>query len=103
MHFVRTPLLRENKVDTPDHPHYTPMLLKCIKKKAPRLLGCESAYYFPANFDVCLSKESKGGGVEAKGGDYYERHGKGAGTLVLHVRSGDIFDNDVLRDYGQVG
>lgn len=28
--------------------------------------------------------------------------GDGEGTLVLHVRSGDIFDNKVLAYYGQV-
>lgn len=64
------------------------MLRECIKE-APRLLGCESAYYFPTDEDVCPDKEAA------------KREG-GAGTLVLHVRSGDIFGDAILWYYGQV-
>lgn len=46
-------------------------------------------------------EESSGQG--GKGGRGQEAQGGGGdGTLVLHVRSGDIFDNKVLPYYGQV-
>lgn len=135
-------------MDKPGHSYYNPKLLKCIKS-APRLLGCEAAYYFPTDIDVCTREKSREGGrrellttrtaghggrrrritddendegsgketnVEdsRRGTDGEERSEddgafgdggddeKGAGKLVLHVRSGDIFDNDILSYYGQV-
>lgn len=129
-------------MDTRGHSHYNPNLLECIKS-APRLLGCEAAYYFPTDIDVCTREKSiEGGrrellttqttgpggkkrritGVENDEGSRNIRRRtdgetrnedsevdddgddeKGAGKLVLHVRSGDIFDNDILSYYGQVG
>lgn len=131
-----------HQLETPDHEYHVPGLKECITR-APRLLGCEAAYYFPKDVDVCgtaaapptsppvdqdeemrldpgerrdelerrkiaeakstpvneeesgqAQGQREGSGPEAEGGG-------GEGTLVLHVRSGDIFDNDVLAYYGQ--
>lgn len=46
--------------------------------------------------------EKKRGKVEAVRSGRELEGGGGEGTLVLHVRSGDIFDDKVLPDYGQV-
>ena len=46
--------------------------------------------------------EEKRRRVEGARGDLEIEGGGGDGTLVLHVRSGDIFDNEVLAYYGQV-
>lgn len=124
--------------------------------KAPRLLGCEAAYYFPQEIAVCpkkkkafafrterkqLSEEnpynqdvgsgSSRGGLpngEIEGRDKTTTGGSnesepnkeqyiqrtlqvkhdveqdrgGAGNLVLHVRSGDIFFDRVVPYKGQV-
>lgn len=47
------------------------------------------------------NEESTGQGEAARSGRELEGRG-GEGTLVLHVRSGDIFDDKVLAYYGQV-
>ena len=107
-------------VDEKGHRHYVPHLRACIAR-VPRLLACESAYYFPKDHNVCDVPDGGGGGrddaVEGRGLDEEEEDGeagakdglagkeeqpKGAGNLVIHIRSGDIFDNDVLSYYGQV-
>lgn len=102
-------------VETPGHPHNVPMLKACVAK-VPRLLGCEAAYYFPKGLDLCQApKEGRGERDESTGGEFdleqigavdgsQEEGGtkKGAGTLAIHIRSGDIFYDDVLADYGQV-
>ncbi|CAM9146176.1 unnamed protein product [Scytosiphon promiscuus] len=135
-----------------NHEFYNPGLLKCVAR-APRLLGCEAAYYFPKDIDICsasaappasdreheakrlekaenpaemgrqldlgLSGGENGGQTtttgtvkdtrwrvqeeassEWKDGDDWD-DGGGDGTLVLHVRSGDIFDDEILAYYGQ--
>ncbi|CAN0030474.1 unnamed protein product [Ectocarpus fasciculatus] len=120
--------------------------------KAPRLLGCEAAYYFPQDITVCpkkknafavrnerkqLSEENPDVGFGSRGGlpnsdiegrdrtaggrnvngstpnkeqntqrilqvDHdVEQDGGGAGNLVLHVRSGDIFFDRVVPYKGQ--
>ena len=125
-------------MDTPGHSHYNPTLRECVKK-VPRLLGCEAAYYFPMDIDVCLGGELKAAAGEVEEGegpsaghgwkrrisddvrlqgDVDDRRVEGedggggdndadgeeekVGKLVLHVRSGDIFKDDVLWYYGQV-
>lgn len=102
-------------VETSGHRHNVPMLKECIAK-VPRLLGCEAAYYFPKGLDFChVPGEGEGGGNESAGGELDEEEAgavgrsrkqdgtrKGAGNLAIHIRSGDIFDNDVLSGYGQV-
>lgn len=110
--------------DTRDE-HYNPQLLSCIRR-VPRLLACEAAYYFPSNVDVCSGREHAGngdtteqietnkkwglvpgldlaGGGKGEGKDEYKggEVERRAGNLVLHVRSGDIFDDAVLSYYGQ--
>ena len=109
------------KVDEEGHRYHVPRLRACIAK-VPRLLGCESAYYFPKDLDVCegpdggdggLDGETDDGGLEeekkeeaggAKGGleGVEKQQPKGAGNLVVHIRSGDIFSTSVLSYYGQV-
>lgn len=64
--------------------------------KAPRLLDCEAAYYFPQDIAVCPRKKKPFLAL----GDR-NRPG-GAGNLVLHVRSGDIFFDRVVPYKGQV-
>lgn len=86
---------------------YNPGLKKCISR-APRLLGCEAAYYFPKDIDLCHEAAAPAGGHEAStSGEDQEpgQHegGQSGGNLVVHVRSGDIFDDAVLKSYGQVG
>ena len=146
------------------HPFYTPGLSECIKT-VPPVTGCEAAYLFPADIDVCLSDKKRqdrqlvatergdaASDVRLEG-DAYDRHGKkggedaaslragrvvtrtgnlksgvghkmdergdepmvetevegrasneedGTGSLVMHVRSGDIFVDPVHPSYGQV-
>lgn len=64
-------------------------LTACVEN-VPRLLGCEAAYFFPAGVDICPPAKST----------------LRAGHLVVHVRSGDIFNGMVrestIRRYGQV-
>ncbi|CAM9966980.1 unnamed protein product [Pylaiella littoralis] len=124
-----------DELETRDHELRTPGLKRCIKQ-APRLLGCEAAYYFPEDVDLCPtaaasptrppvnqreekkidsgggrhllnvsklaeatpSNEEEGGQVEVAWG---RRGGRGEGTLVLHVRSGDVFGETPLSSYGQ--
>lgn len=89
--------------------------------KVPRLIGCEAAYYFPQDIDICHApeegardrNESRGGELEeggagAAGGavdtlqENKEGGSRGAGNLVIHIRSGDIFEYSTLTGYGQV-
>ena len=98
-------------VDDPTHRYYTPNLKKCIKS-APRLVGCEAAYFFPMDTDVCLSNQTSAGDTEVlEKQPFNESHAVGAelegeeaaaGNLVIHIRSGDIFVNP-FKKYGQVG
>ncbi|CAM9497054.1 unnamed protein product, partial [Ectocarpus fasciculatus] len=172
---------RMYQLETPEHEFHTPGLRECIAR-APRLLACEAAYYFPKDVDLCpaagatapsserdgqssdqgsrpddLERRRKGGRLGG-GGDSGESTGKGEaraaatggegattdggigqtqgenekgaggeeeeeeeeemrpageekggeggggggeGNLVLHVRSGDIFSDQVLAYYGQ--
>lgn len=76
-------------VKDPTREIYNPALLQCIKN-VPRMLGCESAYFFPKGVDVCSASTP---GWREKSGD---------GNLVIHIRSGDIFKDAVLNYYGQV-
>lgn len=72
------------------------MLRDCVKD-LPRLVGCEAAYLFPTNRDVCQqASQQNGSGREVDQGK------EGAGALVLHVRSGDIFGKHPRSNYGQV-
>lgn len=64
----------------------------------PRPFGCEAAYWFPVDIDVCDSIETTNSDGDLHG-SYDEA---GGGNLVLHVRSGDIFVNPVHNEYGQV-
>lgn len=101
-------------VETSGHRHNVPMLREFIAK-APRLLGCEAAYYFPKGLDYCHVPEQgqkeidkrSGGELDMEGvgeidGSHEQDGMKGAGKLVTHIRSGDIFDNNVLSGYRQV-
>ncbi|CAM9408479.1 unnamed protein product, partial [Hapterophycus canaliculatus] len=176
------------QLELQDHEFYNPELLKCVSR-APRLLGCEAAYFFPKDVDICPAdaapsastwkheerppekagttgeqgwrrglepearedtRDEEGGrgenGEETQGTENVQRRvqsnasgkwkngddwdddlpheksgdrdgdeggrleegsweessqGGGEGTLVLHVRSGDIFDNEILAYYGQ--
>ncbi len=72
------------------NPKYTPGLKECVKK-SPRIFGCEAAYWFPMDINVCDSIETP----KSDGG-------AGAGNLVIHVRSGDAFVSPVHHGYGQV-
>lgn len=72
----------------PSRDEYNPALVQCIKK-VPRMPGCESAYFFPKDVDVCSSSADSSENVRA-------------GSLVVHVRSGDIFTDAILSYYGQV-
>lgn len=146
------------------HPFYTPGLSECVKT-VPPVTGCEAAYLFPADIDVCLSdkkrqdrqlvatergdaasdvrlegdaedRNGKKGGEDAaslragrvvtrtghlKSGVGHEMDERGdepmvetevegrasneedvTGSLVMHVRSGDIFVDPVHPSYGQV-
>ena len=116
----------------PGHAYNVPGLTECMAK-VPRLLGCEAAYYFPQDVDICPApkeeaievgrdrNESRGGGLEEAGteaaagvvGVQEENEGrhKGAGNLVIHIRSGDIFQysansygsGDLLQHLSQMG
>lgn len=105
-------------VDNPNHPYYTPNLSTCVET-VPRLTGCEAAYFFPMGVDVCLSDgtangdvvhEQRGNGASGRSGSGVkknpvgseEEEGRPANTLVIHVRSGDIFVDPVVPGYGQV-
>ncbi|CAM9811215.1 unnamed protein product [Ectocarpus sp. 12 AP-2014] len=41
-----------HQLDSPEHEFHTPGLKECIAR-APRLLACEAAYYFPKDVDLC--------------------------------------------------
>lgn len=119
MQYLPVPCLP--KVEEKGHRHHVPHLRACIAK-VPRLLGCESAYYFPKDLDVCEGlggggggrggatedngfeeeKEGEAGGVEGGLAGGQKQQHKGAGNLVIHIRSGDIFSTNVLSYYGQV-
>lgn len=73
-------------MEDPDLAEYNPELLECIKR-VPHMPGCESAYFFAKNIDVCAPTKT----------DTIR-----AGNLVINVRSGDIFQDAVLGYYGQV-
>ncbi|CAM9534007.1 unnamed protein product [Ectocarpus sp. 13 AM-2016] len=104
-------------LDNPSHPYYTPNLSTCVET-VPRLTGCEAAYFFPMGVDVCLSDgaatgnvvhEQGGNGASGQSGSGVrknpvgseEEEGRSANTLVMHVRSGDIFVDPVVSGYGQ--
>ncbi|CAM9822671.1 unnamed protein product [Ectocarpus fasciculatus] len=106
-------------LDNPSHPYYTPNLSTCVET-LPRLTGCEAAYFFPMNVDVCLSdrtavgdaavhEQQRGNGASGRSGSRgkkdpagrEEEEGEAAGTLVIHVRSGDVFVDPVIPGYGQ--
>lgn len=72
------------------HPNHAPGLFKCVKN-LPQLVGCEAAYLFPTDIDMCPSKRENNKGEE-----------KEAGNLVIHVRSGDIFASTPAPGMGQV-
>eukprot|EP00752_Nemacystus_decipiens_P002002 g1923.t1 len=98
--------------DGKPHPDDTPGLKECIKH-APRLIGCEGAYFFPADVNVCNSNRPDYDGVQTPITDHpsLEVNGTGQlraenervtakdGNLVIHVRSGDIFSDDHLYPY----
>lgn len=92
--------VRKHPVEDPDHKYYNPMIRGCIAK-APRLLGCEAAYFFPKDVDVCLSNPAEGGPNLGRLTQEQRVEGGGAGNLLLHVRSGDVFEHP-SRFYGQV-
>lgn len=109
------------------------MLNECVKK-APRLRGCEAAYYFPQDIAVCPAKTNASSPQKQPGPTHHdildnrdaasgsqrslvlndgregrypsdledEQGGRGAGNLVIHVRSGDIFFDRVMPYKGQV-
>lgn len=93
---------------------YNPDLMTCVGT-VPRLVGCEAAYYFPADMDVCAPFNAHGGGGDnstqedseselgrATGSSDVGAEGNRGGHLVLHVRSGDIFGTSAPSGYGQV-
>lgn len=92
-------------VNDQENPYYTPGLVECVEALPP-LIGCEAAYLFPTDVDICLSKSGDDddgehdleGGVEDGTTDGQES----AGNLVMHVRSGDIFFAAYAHK-GQVG
>lgn len=95
-------------MDNPHHDYYTPSLRDCITT-APRLLGCEASYLFPLDLDVCgapsqVEREEEERDEQEEENEEISRVpagvgvGRGAGNLVVHVRSGDIFDNSG-KDY----
>ncbi|CAM9267666.1 unnamed protein product [Ectocarpus sp. 12 AP-2014] len=81
-------------LDNPERSKYLPHIRDCMAK-APRLLGCEAAYYFPQDIAVCPRKKKPFLAL----GD--RNPPGGAGNLVLHVRSGDIFFDRVVPYKGQ--
>eukprot|EP00903_Cladosiphon_okamuranus_P010925 g10319.t1 len=98
---------RLDGLDNPTHLFYTPNLVECIKS-VPRLVGCEAAYFFPMDIDICQSEqtsasnasleehpnnESSATGMEFEGEEAPE-------NLVIHIRSGDIFTKPHPK-YGQ--
>ncbi|CAN0041429.1 unnamed protein product [Laminaria digitata] len=118
---------RMEQLETLGHAFNTPKLRECMAK-VPRLVGCEAAYYFPQDIDVCHPpEEGKGDRNESTGGELEDGEGErgrgaavgggavdglqekegrsrtsGAGNLVMHIRSGDIFETSTLTGYGQV-
>lgn len=74
-----------------------PELFQCIKLM-PRLIGCEAAYYFPVGKDMCPESARASHGRSAAG----EGTAGGAGTLAIHIRSGDVFKETPHVAYGQV-
>lgn len=79
-----------------EHAYYNPGLLKCMKHPGPPVTGCEAAYLFPTDIDLCLSDTT------TEGHALVENEEGVAGNLVIHIRSGDIFVDPVLFSYGQV-
>jgi len=80
---------------------------------APRIVGCEAAYWFPMDVDVCGSNEtpsndgaaptsSTEGGESSVDVSQEKFEEGGDGNLVIHVRSGDIFKSSIHESYGQV-
>ena len=97
---------KKNPVDDQEDPYYTPGLVQCVETLPP-LIGCEAAYLFPIDVDVCLPNISGDEGDEEQDleGGSEERTVIGqesAGNLVIHVRSGDIFFTPYWYK-GQVG
>lgn len=96
-------------MDDPDHEYFTPGLKRCVDN-APQMVGCEAAYYFPTDVDVCAPILGVAGGQQPKRrgktaeikeeGSQHRMHG--AGNLVVHVRSGDIFREGVNPNHAQV-
>lgn len=80
-------LLLLHVVQDPDREEYNPGLFQCIKR-VPRMPGCEAAYFFAKDVDVCDTAP--------------EKDTSRAGNLVINVRSGDIFKDAVLSYRGQV-
>ncbi|CAN0323051.1 unnamed protein product [Pylaiella littoralis] len=101
---------RMDELETQGHELRTRGLKRCIRQ-APRLLGCEAAYYFPMDVELCPSAAASSSKlVEATPSNEQEgqveltwggREGGGEGTLVIHVRSGDAFGEHPLSSYGQ--
>lgn len=77
------------------HRYYNPGLQKCVENLPP-LIGCEAAYLFPTDIEICPTEGRTGG--EERG----REDEKVAGNLVIHVRSGDIFAGTKAKGYGQV-
>lgn len=106
-------------MDEPDHEYFNPGLRECVDN-LPQLGGCEAAYYFPTDLDVCAptigeeeqldADEGKGtkiteGGAEPNAeieGEGSQQRVPGAGNLVVHVRSGDIFREGAASYHVQV-
>lgn len=94
------------------HRHYTPGLKECITAVRPQTIGCEAAHFFPTDIDICTSSDRKTigpieetttqvSGVELEKNHRSNSTRRGGGTLVIHIRSGDIFVKP-HHSYGQV-
>lgn len=73
------------------------------------MLDCEAAYYFPKSLDICGALDGSTepdlieDKVAAKNAITSESHEEKGGSLVIHVRSGDVFRRKkAYRSYGQV-
>eukprot|EP00903_Cladosiphon_okamuranus_P021969 g20199.t1 len=99
---------RLDGLDNSTHRYYTPNLKECIKS-VPRLIGCEAAYFFPMDIDVCQSGQTIAGNRSREEQSSNEARAIGvdfegeeaAGNLVIHIRSGDIFTSHPHPKYGQ--
>lgn len=93
-----------------DHPLYTPGLRECIDDLPP-LIGCEAAYFFPTEIDVCPSdRTDEGLGlVERKRGEASEvrserRDDEAPGEKVdVEGRDGRDLDEAAASLRGRVG